>query len=278
MKPPPFAYHRPTNLTEALARLSTDEGAVPLSGGQSLVPLLNMRLARPSTIVDLCAVPGLDAISSHDGQVQIGGRVTHSQLERHDWPAGLEALTTGVHRIGYPAIRHRGTVGGSLAHADPAAELPSLMVAFDATIELTSSGGAREIAADDFFVGYYETARRQDELVTSVAIPTPRGLRSGFSEISRRTGDFALALAAVTTWDTADGRQARAVVGGLDVRPRRIPETEEALISGELIDAALTPEILERHVSPPSDIHASADYRLQVGAEMLRRAAREVTS
>lgn len=278
MKPPPFAYHRPMNLTEALARLSSDEGAVPLSGGQSLIPLLNMRLARPSTVVDLSAVPGLDSITSIDDRVKIGGRVTHSRLERHDWPVGFEALTKGVERIGYPAIRHRGTVGGSVAHADPAAELPCLMVAFDAAIEVTSAGGSREIGADDFFVGYYETARRRDEIVTSVAIPTRPGLRSGFSEISRRTGDFALALAAVAIWDTADGRHARVVVGGLDVRPRRIPEMEEALISGGPFDAAVTPEVLERHVSPSSDIHASADYRLQVGAEMLRRAAREVTS
>lgn len=278
MKPPPFAYHRPTNLIEALARLSTEEGAVPLSGGQSLVPLLNMRLARPSTIVDLSAVPDLDAIDVIPGGIRIGGRVTHSQLERYDWPAGFGALVAGVERIGYPAIRHRGTIGGSVAHADPAAELPSLMVAFDATIELTSAGDSRKIGADEFFVGYYETARRQDEIVTSVDIPSPSNLRSGFSEISRRTGDFAIALAAVTTWGTADGRQARAVVGGLDVRPCRIPEMEEALASGEPIDAALAPAVLERHVSPSSDIHASADYRLQVGAEMLRRAAQELTS
>src|SRR5690606_17242288 len=114
-KPPPFAYyHRPTTLEEALDRLATDEGAVPLSGGQSLVPLLNMRLARPTTVVDLSSIPGLDSITSDEGSVTIGGKVTHAALERHAWPAGFEALTEGVKRIGYPAIRHKGTVGGSV--------------------------------------------------------------------------------------------------------------------------------------------------------------------
>lgn len=278
MKPPPFAYHRPTSLSEALAKLSSDDGAMPLSGGQSLVPLLNMRLARPSTVVDLSKVPGLDSISSTDTGTRIGGRVTHSQLEHHAWPPGYEALTAGVVRIGYPAIRHRGTVGGSVAHADPAAELPCLLVAFDATIELTSSRGSREVRADDFFVGYYETVRRQDEIVTSVTIPSASGLRSGFSEISRRTGDFALALAAVATWEVAGRLEARAVVGGLDVRPRRIPELETVLTDGGPIDDTVSPELLERHVTPSSDIHASAAYRLQVGAEMLRRAIKEMTT
>lgn len=278
MKPPPFAYHRPTTLEEALDRLATDEGAVPLSGGQSLVPLLNMRLARPATVVDLSSIPGLDSITSDEGSVTIGGKVTHAALERHAWPAGFEALIEGVKRIGYPAIRHKGTVGGSVAHADPAAELPCLLVAFDAEIGLASSSGNRTVPADDFFVGYYETARRHDEIVTSVTIRIPPGLRSGFAEVSRRTGDFALALAAVATWDSTDGRQARVVVGGLDVRPRRIPELEQRLASGASLEDALADGVLARHVSPSSDIHASADYRLEVGAEMVRRAAQEVTA
>lgn len=271
MKPPPFSYFRPTTVTAAVERLAADDGAIPLSGGQSLIPMLNMRLARPTTVVDLGSV-GLDVIEDRAEGIHLGGRVTHAQLEHHPWPAGFDAMADGVKQIGYDAIRHRGTVGGSLAHADPAAELPCLMVAFDATVELTSSQGTRAVPADDLFVGYYETLRRQDEIITSVTVPVREGLRSGFAELSRRPGDFALALAAVSTWPTGSGKEARAVVGGLDVRPRRIPEVEEALATGGDPFVAVTAEMLARRVEPSSDIHASAGYRLEVGTEMLRRA------
>lgn len=271
MKPPPFAYYRPSTVAEAVERLASDSGAVPLSGGQSLIPLLNMRLARPSTVIDLGVIPDLDTIDQDDRRIRLGAGVTHSRLEHHRWPAGYQAMTSGVGEIGYAAIRHRGTLGGSLAHADPAAELPALMVAFDAGVELTSPDSSRDVPADEFFVGYYETVRRHDEIVTSVTLPLRPGLRSGFAEMSRRPGDFAVALAAVAVWDGG----ARAVVGGLDVRPRRIPEVEEALVNGADPQAASTLGVLSRHVSPSDDIHASAAYRLEVGAEMLRRAIEE---
>jgi carbon-monoxide dehydrogenase medium subunit len=183
-----------------------------------------------------------------------------------------------VSRIGYPAIRHRGTIGGSLAHADPAAELPTLATAFGASIELTTASGVRTVGADDFFLGYYTTARQPHELVTSISWPVRDDLQSGFAEISRRTGDFAIALSACVAWTENGQRRARVVVGGLDVRPRRIPEIEEAVAAGRGEDAVST-EALERHTHPASDIHASADYRLHVGAEMVRRAiARMETS
>lgn len=271
MKPPPFAYYRPTSVAEATRRLRQDEGAVPLSGGQSLVPLLNMRLARPTTVVDLGAIPGLDGITIDSRGLTLGAAVTHSRLESYQWPAGYGAWPEAIARIGYQAIRHRGTLGGSLAHADPAAELPSLGVAFDASIELASPTGSRSVVADDFFVGYYSTARSRDELVVSVTLPHVAGVRSGFAEMSRRQGDFALALAAVATWTDDGTTQARAVVGGLDVRPRRIPEIEAALARGASTEDVTT-EAVARHVDPADDIHASADYRLHVGTEMLRRA------
>jgi aerobic carbon-monoxide dehydrogenase medium subunit len=270
VKPPPFAYCRPGSVHAAVERLAADPGAVPLSGGQSLVPLLNLRLARPSTVVDLGGLH-LDAIDSRSDAVVVGAGVTHAALEHYDWPSGFGGLTEGVGHIGYPAIRHRGTLGGSLAHADPSAELPCLVIAFDARIELTSPAGTRLVGCDDFFLGYYDTIRRQDEIVTAVTFPVPSDLQSGFAEISRRRGDFAIALAAVTTWQDATGRHARAVVGGLDVRPRRIPEVEEALVGGGAGEV-IRPDVLEAHVAPSDDIHASADYRLHVGAEMLSRA------
>ena len=272
MKPPPFAYVRPTSLEEAARELHSDDGATILAGGQSLVPMLNLRIARPTTVVDISRIPGLHGIEMTPESVTIGALTTHSTIETYDWPAPLSALPAGTSHIGYPAIRHRGTVGGSLAHADPAAELPSLMVALDATIDLHSAGGARSVAADQFFTGYYTTARNHDELLTAVNVPVSPGLRTGFAEFSRRTGDFAIALAATATWADSGSRRARVVVGGLDVRPRRIASIEEALISGGDWREACTSEILTAFTEPSDDIHGSADYRLRLGAEMVRRA------
>ncbi|MGA7272110.1 MAG: FAD binding domain-containing protein, partial [Acidimicrobiia bacterium] len=201
MKPPPFAYARPTSLDEALGILAGPGDPLPLAGGQSLVPMLNMRLVRPDTIVDLSRLPTLNGIEAVPSSVTVGARVTHHDLARHRALGPVAAIPRAVSEIGFQAIRHRGTLGGSLAHADPAAELPTLLLALDATITLTSTSGERDLAADDFLVGYYSTARRPDELLTRVEIPTPDGLRTGFTEFSRRPGDFALALCAAAIWD-----------------------------------------------------------------------------
>lgn len=272
MKPPPFAYVRPTSLADAARELQSDDDATVLAGGQSLVPMLNLRIARPTTVVDISRIPGLQGIEMTPESVAIGALTTHSAIETYDWPTPLSALPAGTSHIGYPAIRHRGTVGGSLAHADPAAELPSLMVALDATIDLHSAGGIRSVAAEEFFTGYYSTARNHDELLTAVNVPLSPGLRTGFAEFSRRTGDFAIALAATATWTDGGSRRARVVVGGLDVRPRRIASIEEVLINGDDWREACTPEILAAFTEPSDDIHGSADYRLRLGAEMVRRA------
>jgi aerobic carbon-monoxide dehydrogenase medium subunit len=274
VKPPPFAFAQPDSLATALDCLSSNEGAFPMSGGQSLVPLLNLRLARPSLVVDLSRVPGLSEISTDGDGVSIGAMTTHSRIEAHPWPSALSALPAAASKIGYRAIRNRGTMGGSLAHADPAAELPTLALALDASIELTSTVGTRTLTADEFFVGYYETARHRDELVTAVSFPVPGDLRTGFAEISRRTGDFAIALAAVATWTDNGEPRARVVLGGLDVRPRRVPDLERAATAG--IDEMLsmtTPETLAASTAPTDDIHATAGFRLHLGAEMVRRAA-----
>lgn len=263
---------RPANLDEAALELQSDDGATVLAGGQSLVPMLNLRIARPTTVVDISRIPGLQGIEMTPESVAIGALTTHSAIETYDWPTSLAALPVGTSHIGYPAIRHRGTLGGSLAHADPAAELPSLMVALDATIDLHSAGGTRTVAADQFFIGYYSTARNHDELLTAVNLPVSPGLRTGFAEFSRRTGDFAIALAATATWTEAGSPRARVVVGGLDVRPRRIGAVEEALVEGGDWREVCTPEVLAAFTEPSDDIHGSADYRLRLGAEMVRRA------
>ena len=272
MKPPPFAYMRPGTLEEAASQLRADRGAMLLAGGQSLVPMLNLRVARPTTVVDISSIEGLDAIDIGPEQVRIGALVTHSQIENHEWPASLSALPAGAGQIGYPAIRHRGTIGGSLAHADPAAELPTLMVALDATIHLQSEDGRRSVGADDFFEGYYSTSRNEDELISYVNLPLASGLRSGFAEFSRRTGDFAIALAAVATWGSDGRKQARVAVGGLDTRPRRVTAIEAALIEGDDWKELCTAEVLSSFTDPSDDIHGSPRFRLEVGAEMVARA------
>lgn len=271
MKPPPFAYTRPTSLTEALEVLAADPDALPLAGGQSLVPMLNLRLARPTTVVDITRIPGLTEVTARPGSVRIGGRITHHALARVPELAMAPALAAAISEIGFQAIRHRGTLGGSLAHADPAAELATVLLALDADVTLTSTSGERRLPLHEFLIGYYSTSRQQGELITSVDVPLPAQLVTGFSEFSRRPGDFALALCAVARWDD---RQARVVVGGLDVRPRRLTVVEDALVEGGegAAVAVVTPEVLAAATSPSSDIHGSADYRLMVGAEVVRRA------
>lgn len=281
MKPPPFAYARPSTLSEALTLLAGDDGALALAGGQSLIPMLNMRLARPTTVVDIGQVSGLVGVRNDAGSVTVGARITHHDLARLPELNGIDALPRAIAEIGFPAIRHRGTIGGSLAHADPAAELTTLLLALDATVVLASTAGERTVGVDDFLLGYYSTSRRPDELITAVTIPVPPGLRTGFAEFSRRPGDFALALCAVATWHHEGGGQAaRVVIGGLDVRPRRITALEVSLAAQHPAEAfeAATPEMLATATSPSSDIHGSADYRLQVGAEMARRALAQVAA
>lgn len=277
MKPPPFAYARPATVDEAVHQLRSEDGAMLLAGGQSLVPMLNLRVARPTTIIDISRIAGLDNIEIVDDVVSIGALTTHARLASHGWPASLGALPAGAAKIGYQAIRHRGTIGGSLAHADPAAELPAIAVALDATIHLQTEDHARGVKADDFFEGYYTTARNHDEMVARVTVPLRTGLRSGFAEFSRRAGDFALALAAVATWVQDGTKQARVVVGGLDTRPRRITVIEDALVGDDDWKDLCTPEILSTFTAPFDDIHGTAGFRLRIGAEMVARALTDMT-
>lgn len=280
MKPPQFAFAQSRTLAEALDVLAGDDGALPLAGGQSLVPMLNMRLARPSTIVDISRIPDLRKIEVDPGGVTVGALTTHHELARRPELSAVAALPGAVAEIGFPAIRHRGTIGGSLAHADPSAELPALLLALDATVELASTGSRRTVPIDDFLVGYYSTSRRPDELITSVKVPVATDLRTGFCEFSRRPGDFAIALCAVATWQSVAGsRVGRVVVGGLDVRPIRVPQLEELLVTdpAAALDA-VSPELIGAVASPSSDIHGSADHRLEVGSEMTRRALTEVAA
>lgn len=263
MKPPPFDYVRPRDLDETLRMMAELEDATLLAGGQSLVPMLNMRLARPAVVIDINHLDGLAGVRWSDNRVEIGAMTRHHELESdHRLANEFPALTDAVTKIGYQAIRHRGTLGGSLAHADPAAELPTIMTALGAEIVLTSSSGTRTVPADTFFTGYYSTERHPTEMITAVTIAT--GGRSGFLEFSRRAGDFAIALAAVGYRDGG----VRAVVGGLDTRPRRITPFEKRL--GSRDDRVDNDEIADITI-PMGDIHGSPEYRVRLAGELLRR-------
>ena len=237
MKPAPFDYAAPPTLDEALALLGED--AKPLAGGQSLVPLLNFRLSRPSLRVDLNGVAGLDRIRREGGSLRIGALVRQRALERsrlvaEHWPV----LQAAVSHVAHPAIRNRGTVGGSVAHADPAAELPCALAALDARFHVRSRRGVRVLSHDELFVGPLQTALAPDDLLVEIEVPAlPAGARQGFAEHARTHGDFALACVAVA----GD----RIALGGVAPTPRVVSSLEEARLDDPYRRALVT-ELLRR--------------------------------
>ncbi|MFQ5827595.1 MAG: FAD binding domain-containing protein [Candidatus Methylomirabilia bacterium] len=274
MKPAPFRYVKPRTLEEAVGILAGADGdAKVLAGGQSLVPMLNMRLARPPLVVDVNGLPGLDAIRpTPDGGLIAGALVRHADLVSSPlvW-ARAPLLAEAARHIGYPAIRNRGTLGGSLAHADPAAELPAAVMALEADLTLVSAMGTRTLPAAAFFRGVLTTALRPDELLTEVRIPAA-GAAWGFGELARRPGDYALAgVAAVLRPAPGDRRRcaaARLVAFGVGHVPVRL-QPAEASVTGALIDAGTSRRagLAARHAcEPPEDVHASAEYRRHLAA------------
>jgi 2-furoyl-CoA dehydrogenase FAD binding subunit len=254
MKPPAFEYVRPETLEEALAELERgDEDAKPLAGGQSLVPLLNMRLARPSLVVDLNRVAGLDGVTRENGSVRIGATVRQSRVP--DLPLVREALP----HVGHVATRNRGTVGGSIAHADPSAELATCLVALGGTVVVESRAARRAIGATDFFLGTFETALAGDELLVETVWPVHEG-GCAFEELALRHGDFALAMCAVV----ASGGRLRVALGSVVDRPLLLdcpPDPDEA---AEATAAAS---------DPVETMHATAEYRRHATRVLVRRAA-----
>jgi carbon-monoxide dehydrogenase large subunit len=278
VKPPPFEYHDPRDLDEALALLAEhgEEGKV-LAGGQSLVPLLNFRLAHPEHVIDVNRVGGLDYVRRSDGALRIGAMTRQSTLEAaplvaQRWPMITEALEFVAH----PQIRNRGTVGGSVAHADPAAELPVTCAALDARMHVRSSRGTRTIEWRDFFVTHLTTAMEPDELLCEVEFPAlPDGAGTAITEYARRHGDFALGGAAVLL--DMDGETCRsasiALLGATD-KPVRAEAAERSL-AGARVDedaAAEAGRLASADIEPTGDIHGSSDYRRRLIGAMVRRA------
>jgi len=277
MKPSAFDYHRPGSVAEAVEVLGQldDEGRI-LAGGQSLVPALNMRLATPRAVIDINRLPGLDAIRLTPEALVIGALARHEAVERSALVrehAPLIALA--MPHVGHEAIRTRGTFGGSLALADPAAELPACAVALEATIRVEGRSGRRYVAAVEFFRGIYTTALEPGELVTEVMIPRARpGWRCGFQELARRHGDFALAgIAACARVDAGALADSRLVFFGVGAGPVRARGAEAAL-KARRPDAdvlAAASRALAGELDPPGDVHGSPALRRHLAGVLLGR-------
>jgi len=279
VKPPPFEYHDPRTLEEALGLLAEhgDEAKV-LAGGQSLVPLLNFRLARPERLVDLNGVAELDYLRFENGTLRIGAMTRHSALERSPEVAErVPLLTEAVKLVGHVQIRNRGTVGGSVAHADPAAELPVAFAALGARFHARSQGGRRSFSPEELFLTHLTTALAPDELLTEIELPLPPpGSGFAFLEFARRHGDFALGGAAVQVALGGDGRCEQAAIAllGAAPTPLRRPEVESSL-AGRALDEATAAEAARQaadDLKPSGDIHGSGEYRRGLAEVLLRRA------
>jgi carbon-monoxide dehydrogenase medium subunit len=279
LKPPPFDYVAPTSLEDALAALADGgEDAKLLAGGQSLIPLMSLRLAHPSVLIDVNAVRELASVDQVNGALAVGAMVRHRTVERSDLVRqSIPLLTEAMPLIGHVAIRSRGTIGGSLAHADPAAELPAVALALGATFTMRSRDrGERTITADDFFRGYFTTALEPDEILCSVSFPVlPANTGFSIEEVARRHGDFALvgAVAAVTVEDNTIPDVRVAMINVAD-RPVRAAETEQAVVGaaadGNAFDEAAA--LAAKNLEPSGDLHASPAYRRKVAGVCVRRA------
>lgn len=280
MKPAPFDYYQPETLDETLALLAEHgDGAKLLAGGQSLVPMMNFRLAQPAALIDLGRVDALAGVRGN-GALEIGAMTRQSTaLEAAAVAHHAPLLAEAMPWIGHVANRNRGTVGGSVAHADPAAELPAALLALDAEMVVRGSGGERVIPADDFFLFFLTTAIQPDELLTAVRVPTaphPARRVSSFLEVARRHGDFALVGVCVAADLREDGAVGRARIGlfGVADRPLRVPDAEALLAGGSLADASLADAVVASvrdAIDPSGDHHGSAQYRKEVAGTLVAR-------
>lgn len=282
MKPSPFAYARPESVDETLAILAEhgDEAKV-LGGGQSLMPLLNMRLARPSVLVDLGGIDELAGISSN-GSISIGAMTRQVAVERSaEIKTALPILPAALRHVGHAAIRTRGTFGGSIAHADPAAELPAVFCALEGEAVIAARSGTRTVGAEDFFTTYFTTSVAEDELLKEVRLRrlTPSD-RWAFLEVARRHGDFALVGVAVVLTMEGDGpdaicSKARIALSGVADVPVRAKAAEAVLEGARLSDESVRAEAAAAAGSgfqSEGDVHASAEYRREVAQTLVRRA------
>jgi aerobic carbon-monoxide dehydrogenase medium subunit len=281
VKPSPLGYVRATALAEAFDALDAEgDEAMVLAGGQSLVPALNMRLVEPRLLVDINGIAALRGIGERAGGLRIGALVRHAELGASPLVArSAPLLTAAIPHIAHPAIRNRGTIGGSLAHADPAAELPACAVALDAVIHLASRRGTRAIAARNFFRGLYETARAADEILTAIDIPAPDpGMRSVFLELARRRGDYAMVgLAARARMEDGIARDLCLVFFGVGGKPVEARAAGDVLRAAPLLDSlAAAARALDDDLDPPADLQGDGDTKRHLARVLLGRALRSL--
>ena len=277
MKPAPFAYARAKSLDHAIELLARPDGeARLLAGGQSLIATLNMRLSAPKLIVDLNGIGGLAGITVKNGQVEIGALARHAEVERFDditRHAPLIALA--IPHIGHAAIRNRGTFGGSVAFADPAAELPACLLALDGEVDITGSKGKRTVKADDFFKGLFETALGPNDVLTAIRVPAAtKDSRAGFAEFARRHGDYAMVGLAASA--RANGKaltDVRLAYFGVGNTPLRAKKAEAALAGGNIDDAV---KALAADLAPSDDVQATGATKKHLAGVLLRRVATQL--
>ncbi|MEA2426088.1 MAG: aerobic carbon-monoxide dehydrogenase medium subunit [Thermoleophilaceae bacterium] len=277
MKPSEFEYAAPDTLDEAIGLLAGDPGAKVLAGGQSLVPLLSLRLAAPSLLVDLRRVPDLAGVERTNGDVTIGAMVRQRSAERDDVIRdAVPLMTAALHHIAHPQVRSQGTIGGSVAHADPAAELPAVLVALDGRVRVRGPRGERVIAAADFFTGFLSTELAEDEIVTALELDAaPAHTGAACVEIAQRAGDYALcgALAQVTL-DGDRVASARVALFGIGDRPLRARAVEAALTGEPATPEAAAAAAADAgaEADPIDDPQVPAEYRLHLATVVTRRA------
>ncbi len=278
MHPAEFAYHRPTSLDEAISLLGEVEDSRPLAGGHSLLPLMKLRVVTPAALVDIARIPGLEEISASNGGLTIGAFATHAAVAGSKVAIGIApVLPETAAMIGDVQVRNRGTLGGSIAHADPAADYPTVLKALGATITATGKNGRREIAADDFFVGIFETALEPGELVTSVTVPaTPAGTGAAYLKHRHPASSYAVVgVAAVVSVEDGTCTAARLTVGGVTSPPVHATAAAEALTgssgSPDAIAAAAA-RVPQSLAGATGDVYASGEYRTHLAQVLAARA------
>ena len=281
MQTAPFDYYRPETVAEALDLLTSVEGARPLAGGHSLLPVMKLRVARPPALVDLTRIEGLDQIRRDDDTITIGALTKHAAVAASEVvQSGCAILSDAAAQIGDPQVRNRGTIGGSVAHADPAGDYPTVLTALGATITATGKTGARAIAADDFFVDLFTAALEEGELVTSVEMPVLRAGQAG-AYLKHRHPASSYAVVGVAAVVTVDGGQCTAVriaVGGVTGKPERAQAAEAALVGKAPSDEAFAEAA--SHVpgalaNPIGDTYASGEFRVHLAGVLAKRALAE---
>ena len=282
MKPPRFRYLRASSVDGALQALADNPDARILAGGQSLIAMMNLRLVKPACLIDINRVPDIGYVREDGEGIAIGALARHNDVKHSPLvQARCPLLTEAYESIAHHTVRNRGTLGGNLCHADPSSETPAVMIAMGATLVLRSLRGSREVAAEDFFLGAYETAAQQDEMLVEIRIPGSGSDGWAFAEISNRHGDFAIAVIA-TTLRLQGGRcvSARVVASGIGERAARLTPAEDALVGAPLDDASLAraAEAAREAIDPHSDSHADAAYRRDAIAALTRRTARRAAA